>query len=99
MLAGEGGAMLGLALVCNEAFVVLRGAAVSARAAGALAGLYALRAAQATATVLGWGPWLLSATDHVGRMVQLTAQGEFDKDYFKNLSKTGTDVLYYFVIP
>ncbi|MBI5240752.1 MAG: hypothetical protein HY926_09790 [Elusimicrobia bacterium] len=98
-LAGESAGLLGAGLLLNEALAVLRGAAVSARTAGLMAGIWSLRAAHATATALWWGPWLFSATDHVGRMVQLTAEGDFDKDYFKQMSKLGTDALYYFVIP
>jgi hypothetical protein len=96
---GDGRAGVGVALALDEVLVALRGGLATAEAAGALAGIYALKAAQATATALWWGPWLFSATDHVGRVVQLTAQGDFDKDYFKQLSKMGTDALYYFVIP
>ncbi|MCX5795632.1 MAG: hypothetical protein NTY77_09080 [Elusimicrobia bacterium] len=93
VMAFSGDALMGLALFCSELVATVRGTS------GALAGLYALRAAHATATALWWGPWLFSATDHVGRMVQLTARGEYDKDYFKQLSKAGTDAIYYFVIP
>jgi hypothetical protein len=99
VLAGEGAGLLGLGLLFNEAMAVTRGAAVSARTAGLMAGIWSLRAAHITATALWWGPWLFSATDNVGRMVQLTAEGDFDKDYFKQMSKLGTDALYYFVIP
>ncbi|MCX5795613.1 MAG: hypothetical protein NTY77_08985 [Elusimicrobia bacterium] len=75
------------------------GAAVAEGAAGATAGLYALKGAHAVATSLWWGPWLISATDNVGHLVETTADGKFDKEYFKRVSETGTDALYLFVIP
>ncbi|OGR60577.1 MAG: hypothetical protein A2X36_13185 [Elusimicrobia bacterium GWA2_69_24] len=93
----SGGLWFGAALGLGELVTLARGTALSARAA--MAGVYALRAAHATLTALWWGPWLFSATDHAGRIVRLTAQGNFDKDYFKQLSKAGTDAIYYFVIP
>jgi len=94
-------AMLGLSAALGATEGIAAGASVlqAAPAAGALAGTYALKAVFAAATVLWGGPWLFSAADHVGRIVELTAQGEFDQDFFEQLSKVGTDALYCFVIP
>jgi hypothetical protein len=75
------------------------GAAVAEGAAGATAGLYALQGAHAVATALWWGPWLFSMTDNAGRLVEITAQGQFDKDYFRRVSEGGTDAIYLFVLP
>ncbi len=66
---------------------------------GARAGLAAMQAAHAVATVAWWGPWLFTATDNAGRLVELTAQGGFDKEYFHKLGTVGADALYLFVIP
>ena len=75
------------------------GAAAAEGAVGAAAGLHALQGAHAVATALWWGPWLFSMTDNAGRLVETTAQGKFDKEYFQRISDGGTDALYLFVLP
>jgi len=97
------GALEGAAeTVCNPILWVMLGLdqiLIAAAGAPPSLGLHATEAVFAVATALWWGPWLISAADHIGRLVQMTVQGEFGKDYFKQLSKIGTDALYYFVIP
>jgi hypothetical protein len=38
-------------------------------------------------------------TDNAGRLVEITAQGQFDKDYFRRVSEGGADAIYLFVLP
>jgi hypothetical protein len=83
----------------HAATAVKGGAAVAEGAAGATAGLYALQGAHAVATALWWGPWLFSMTDNAGRLVETTAQGKFDKDYFQRVSEGGADAVYLFILP
>jgi hypothetical protein len=84
----------------GQAAVALKGsqAAVSG-AVGAKAAVTAVRAVHAGATVAWWGPWLLSGTDNLGQIAQLTSEGKFDRDYYAKLGEAGADFLYMFVIP
>ena len=61
--------------------------------------LGAVRVVQAGATTAWWAPWLLSGTDNLGKVAQLTTEGKFDKEYFRKLGDVGADFLYMFVIP
>jgi len=84
----------------GEAVTAAKGGGAAAHAtAGATAGLHALQGAHAVATALWWGPWLVSAADNAGKLVEVTVDGKFDKDYFRHVSETGADALYYFVVP
>lgn len=92
---GEGvmNPILWATLGTGEAVAALKGAQ------GARAGLAAMRAAHAAATAAWWGPWLFTAADNTGRLVELTAEGGFDKEYFHKLGLAGADALYLFVVP
>ena len=92
--------ILWVTLGAGEAVTVLKGSqAVASGAVGAKAALTAVRGVHAGATVAWWAPWLLSGTDNLGRLVQLTSEGKFDKEYYDKLGAAGADFLYMFVIP
>lgn len=92
--------ILWVTLGAGEAVTVLKGSqAVASGAVGAKAALTAVRGVHAGATVAWWTPWLLSGTDNLGRLVQLTSEGKFDKEYYDKLGAAGADFLYMFVIP
>lgn len=87
-------------LGAGEAVVALKGSqAVVSGAIGAKAALTAVQVVHAGATVAWWAPWLLSGTDNLGKVAQLTTEGSFDKEYFRKLGDAGADFLYMFVIP
>ena len=92
--------ILWVTLGAGEAVAALKGSeAVVSGAVGAKAALTSMRAVHAGATVAWWGPWLLSGTDNLGRLAQLTAEGKFDKEYYEKVGTAGADFLYMFVIP
>lgn len=92
--------VLWVTLGAGEAVTALKGAeAVASGAIGAKAALTAVRAVHVGATAAWWTPWLLSGTDNLGRLVQLTSEGKFDKEYYDKLGAAGADFLYMFVIP
>ncbi|MBI5208696.1 MAG: hypothetical protein HY927_01835 [Elusimicrobia bacterium] len=66
---------------------------------GAQAAFTAANAAHKVLTVAWWTPWLLSASDNVGKMVLLTAEGKFDDRYYKNVSELSADIIYLFAVP
>jgi hypothetical protein len=97
---GVANPILWVTLGAGEAVTVLKGSqAVASGAIGANAALTAVRAVHAGATVAWWAPWLLSGTDNLGKVAQLTTEGKFDKEYFRKLGDAGADFLYMFVIP
>ena len=84
-------------LGAGHAVTALKGA--QAAGAGTAAALTAMKVVHATATVAWWTPWLVSATDNAGKMVQVTSEGKFDKAYFEHAAEFAADALYMFVIP
>lgn len=97
---GVANPILWVTLGAGEAVTALKGSqAVASGAIGANAALGAVRVVQAGATVAWWAPWLLSGTDNLGKVAQLTTEGKFDKEYFRKLGDVGADFLYMFVIP
>lgn len=97
---GVANPILWVTLGAGEAVVALKGShALAAGAVGARAALTAVRAVQAGATVAWWGPWVLSGSDNLGQVAQLTAEGKFDREYYAKLGEAGADFLYMFVIP
>jgi len=92
--------ILWVTLGAGEAVTALKASeAVASGAIGAKAALTAVRAVHVGATAAWWTPWLLSGTDNLGRLVQLTSEGKFDKEYYDKLGAAGADFLYMFVIP
>ncbi|MBI5622143.1 MAG: hypothetical protein HY924_00045 [Elusimicrobia bacterium] len=84
----------------GEAAAAIKGTqAFAAGATGAKASLTVVKAAHMAATAAWWGPWLISATDNVGRLVRLTNEGKFDKDYYKHIEDVSADIIYLFLIP
>lgn len=87
-------------LGAGEVVAAVKGSqAVATGVMGAQVALGVLRVAQVTAEVAWWVPWLFTATDNVGRLVSLTAEGKFDKAYFKTLGDTGADAVFAFAVP
>ncbi|MEQ1918118.1 MAG: hypothetical protein ABL955_02885 [Elusimicrobiota bacterium] len=92
--------ILWVTLGAGEAVTAIKGSqALASGAVGAKAALTAVQAVHAGATVAWWAPWLLSGTDNLGKVAQLTTEGSFDKEYFRKLGDAGADFLYMFVIP
>lgn len=96
--------------VCNPIFWATLGAgeavaaakgtqAFAAGAFGAKAAFGAAKTAQAVSQAAWWGPWLLTVADNGGKVVELTAQGKFDKAYWDKVGTAGADGLFLFVVP
>lgn len=99
---GEGvcNPILWATLGAGHAVTALKGSqALATGVTGAQVALGVARTAQVAATAAWWGPWLFTATDNVGRLVALTAEGKFDKAYFQTLGDTGADAVFAFVVP
>ena len=97
---GVANPVLWVTLGAGEAVTALKGSqALASGAIGAKAALGAVRVVHAGATAAWWAPWLLSGTDNLGKVAQLTTEGKFDKEYFRKLGDVGADFLYMFVIP
>lgn len=97
---GVANPILWATLGAGEAVVALKGSqALASGAIGAKAALTAVRGVQMGATAAWWGPWILSGTDNIGQVAQLTSEGKFDSAYYAKLGEAGADFLYMFVIP
>ncbi|MCM2303398.1 MAG: hypothetical protein NDJ72_01750 [Elusimicrobia bacterium] len=97
---GVANPILWVTLGAGEAVVALKGSqALASGAIGAKAALTAVRGVQMGATAAWWGPWILSGTDNIGQVAQLTSEGKFDSAYYAKLGEAGADFLYMFVIP
>ena len=80
------------------AFLKKGGEAVGA-SFGAKAAYNAARAADVATTTAWVAPWALNMTDSGGKMLKHTAEGKFDKEYFRKLGEAGANAFYLFVLP
>ena len=99
---GEGifNPMLWSKLGAEKAVAVLKAGGEAAGASlGAKTAYNAARAADAATTAAWVAPWLLNVTDSGGKMVKHTADGKFDKEYFRKLGEAAANAFYMFVMP